>query len=79
MFAVAVLRRDPAMLAVVVVMMVLLWQRQQAAQHEVSEVTRTAMHSLISEQVRIDGEAEVRQLADAPRQSPVLLRPRRDR
>ena len=54
-----------AMLAVVVLMMVLLWQRQQAAQHEVSDVTRAAMHSLISEQVRIDGEAEVRQLADA--------------
>jgi diguanylate cyclase (GGDEF)-like protein len=53
------------MLAVVVVMMVLLWQRQQAAQHEVSDVTRAAMHALISEQVRVDGEAEVRQLADA--------------
>ncbi|HWS79147.1 MAG TPA: hypothetical protein VN205_12320, partial [Thermomonas sp.] len=54
-----------AMLAVVVLMMVLLWQRQQDSQHEVSEVTRAAMHDLISEQLRGDGEAEVRQLADA--------------
>ena len=53
------------LLAIVVLVMVLLWQRQQASQHEVSEVTRTAMHGLLSEQVRIDGEAEVRQLADA--------------
>ena len=53
------------MLVMVVLMMVLLWQRQQVAQHEVSDVTRAAMHSLISEQVRVDGEAEVRQLADA--------------
>ncbi|QNN71466.1 EAL domain-containing protein [Thermomonas carbonis] len=44
--------------------MVLLWQRQQSSQHEVSEVTRQAMHGLLSELVRIDGEAEVRQLAD---------------
>ena len=54
-----------ALLAVVVLVMVLLWQRQQASQHEVSEVTRQAMHGLLSEQVRVDGEAEVRQLADA--------------
>ena len=53
------------LLAIVVLVMVLLWQRQQASQHEVSEVTRNAMHGLLSEQVRIDGEAEVRQLADA--------------
>jgi diguanylate cyclase (GGDEF)-like protein len=54
-----------ALLAIVVLVMVLLWQRQQSSQHEVSEVTRNAMHGLLSEQVRIDGEAEVRQLADA--------------
>ena len=54
-----------ALLAIVVLVMVLLWQRQQDSQHEVSEVTRHAMHGLLSEQVRIDGEAEVRQLADA--------------
>jgi diguanylate cyclase (GGDEF)-like protein len=53
------------LLAIVVLVMVLLWQRQQSSQHEVSEVTRNAMHGLLSEQVRIDGEAEVRQLADA--------------
>ncbi len=53
------------LLAVVVLVMVLLWNRQQATQHEVSEVTRAAMHELLSEQVRVDGEAEVRQLADA--------------
>ena len=53
------------LLAVVVVVMVLLWNRQQATQHEVSEVTRAAMHGLLSEQVRVDGEAQVRQLADA--------------
>ncbi len=53
------------LLAVVVLVMVLLWHRQQATQHEVSEVTRAAMHELLSEQVRVDGEAEVRQLADA--------------
>ena len=53
------------LLAVVVLVMVLLWNRQQATQHEVSEVTRAAMHGLLSEQVRVDGEAQVRQLADA--------------
>lgn len=53
------------LLAIVVLVMVLLWQRQQSSQHEVSEVTRNAMHGLLSEQVRVDGEAEVRQLADA--------------
>ncbi|GHB98543.1 GGDEF domain-containing protein [Thermomonas carbonis] len=53
-----------ALLAIVVLVMVLLWQRQQSSQHEVSEVTRQAMHGLLSELVRIDGEAEVRQLAD---------------
>ena len=53
------------LLAVLVLVMVLLWNRQQATQHEVSEVTRAAMHELLSEQVRVDGEAEVRQLADA--------------
>jgi diguanylate cyclase (GGDEF)-like protein len=53
------------LLAIVVLVMVLLWQRQQSSQHEVSEVTRNAMHGLLSEQVRIDGEAEVRQLADS--------------
>ncbi|MEO6154964.1 MAG: EAL domain-containing protein [Thermomonas sp.] len=50
---------------VAVLVMVLLWNRQQATQHDVSEVTRAAMHELISEQVRTDGEAEVHQLADA--------------
>ncbi|QDA58553.1 EAL domain-containing protein [Thermomonas aquatica] len=45
--------------------MMLMWQREQASQHEVSDVTRQAMHGLLSEQVRVDGEAEVRQLADA--------------
>ena len=53
------------LLGVVVVVMLMLWQRQQASQHQVSDVTRTAMHGLISEQMRLDGEAEVRQLADA--------------
>ena len=53
------------LLGIVVVVMLLLWQRQQATQHEVSEVTRVAMRDLISEQVRMDGEAEVRQLAEA--------------
>ena len=53
------------MLAVVVLVMVLLWNRQQAARIEVSEATRAAMHALLSEQVRTDGEAEVRQLADS--------------
>lgn len=54
-----------ALLAIVVLVMMLMWQRQQASQHEVSDVTRQAMHGLLSEQVRVDGEAEVRQLADA--------------
>jgi diguanylate cyclase (GGDEF)-like protein len=53
------------MLAVAVLVMVLLWNRQQASQYEVSEVTRSAMHGLVSEQVRSDGQAEVRQLADS--------------
>ena len=51
------------MLAIVVLVMLLLWNRQQAARIEVSEATRAAMHALLSEQVRTDGEAEVRQLA----------------
>ena len=53
------------MLAIVVLVMLLLWNRQQAARIEVSEATRAAMHALLSEQVRTDGEAEVRQLADS--------------
>lgn len=53
------------MLAIVVLVMVLLWNRQQASRIEVSEVTRSAMHGLLSERIRSDGEAEVRQLADA--------------
>lgn len=53
------------MLAVAVLVMVLLWNRQQASQYEVSDVTRQAMHGLVSEQVRTDGEAQVRQLADS--------------
>ena len=52
------------LIAVVVMVMVLLWNRQQAAQHEVSLVTRAAMHELLSDQLRVNGEAEVRQLAD---------------
>lgn len=53
------------MLAIVVLVMLLLWNREQAARIEVSEATRAAMHALLSEQVRTDGEAEVRQLADS--------------
>ena len=53
------------LLAVFVLVTVMLWQRQQSSQHEVSEVTRKAMHGLLSEQVRVDGEAQVRQLSDA--------------
>jgi len=53
------------MLAMTVLVMVLLWNRQQASQYEVSDVTRQAMQGLVSEQMRADGEAEVRQLADA--------------
>ncbi len=48
-----------------VLVMLQLWNREQATQHDVSEVTRTAMHELIYEQVRTDGEEEVQQLADA--------------
>jgi diguanylate cyclase (GGDEF)-like protein len=50
---------------VVVAVVMLLWNRQQATQHDVSEVTRSVMHELIFEQVRADGEAEVHQLAEA--------------
>ena len=53
------------LLGVVALVVVMAWQRQQAAQHEVREVTRAAMHELIYEQMRMDGEAEVRQLSDA--------------
>ncbi len=53
------------LLLVLVLVMVQLWNRQQATQHDVSEVTRAAMHELIYEQVRTDGETQVRQLADA--------------
>ena len=53
------------MLVVFVLVMVQLWNRQQATQHDVSEVTRAAMHELIYEHVRTDGETQVRQLADA--------------
>ncbi|MEO5962495.1 MAG: EAL domain-containing protein [Thermomonas sp.] len=53
------------LLVVFVLVMMQLWNRQQATQHDISEVTRAAMHELIHEQVRTDGEAQVRQLADA--------------
>lgn len=53
------------MLVVFVLVMVQLWDRQQATQHDISEVTRAAMHELIYEQVRTDGQTQVRQLADA--------------
>ena len=35
------------LLGIVVVVMLLLWQRQQASQHEVSEVTRTGCAGLV--------------------------------
>ena len=65
------------LLAVVVLVMVLLWNRQQAAQHEVSEVTRVAMRQLLSEQVRMGGT----ECATGRRtgESAVLLRPGCDR
>lgn len=53
------------MLAIVVLVMVLLWNRQQASRHEVSEATRESMRVLLADRMRQDGEAEVRQLADA--------------
>ena len=53
------------MLVVVVLVMVQLWNRQQATQHDISEITRAAMRELIYEQVRSDGETQVRQLADS--------------
>lgn len=53
------------MLVVFVLVMAQLWNRQQATQHDISEVTRAAMHELIYEQVRTDGETQVHQLADA--------------
>jgi diguanylate cyclase (GGDEF)-like protein len=53
------------LLAIVVLALVLVWQRQQESRHEVSHVTRAAMHKLISEQLRVDGEGEVQQLSEA--------------
>ena len=52
-------------LGIVVLAMLLLWQRQQDSHHQVIDVTRQAMHGLLSEQVRVDGEAQVRQLSDS--------------
>ncbi len=53
------------MLVVLVLVMVQLWNRQQATQHDISEITRAAMRELIYEQVRSDGETQVRQVADS--------------
>ncbi|MFT4178595.1 MAG: EAL domain-containing protein [Thermomonas sp.] len=54
------------LLAVVVVLvMALFWNRQQRSQHEIIDVTRAAMHGLLSEQARSNGETTVQQLADA--------------
>ena len=52
-------------LGIVVLAMLLMWQRQQDSHHQVIDVTRQAMHGLLSEQVRVDGEAQVRQLSDS--------------
>src|SRR5690606_36929777 len=52
-------------LGIVVLMMVMLWNRQQSSQREVVGIARQSTHSLLSEQMRAGGEAQVRQLADA--------------
>nr|WP_240125331.1 EAL domain-containing protein [Thermomonas alba] len=46
-------------------MMALLWFRQQRSQQEAIEIARQNMHTLLTEQMRLTGEAQARQLADA--------------
>ncbi|WP_439655126.1 putative bifunctional diguanylate cyclase/phosphodiesterase [Thermomonas alba] len=52
-------------LALVLLMMALLWFRQQRSQQEAIEIARQNMHTLLTEQMRLTGEAQARQLADA--------------
>jgi diguanylate cyclase (GGDEF)-like protein len=52
-------------LGIVVLMMALLWSRQQGSQREIVGIVRESTHALLAEQMRADGEAQVRQLADA--------------
>lgn len=53
------------LLGFVALMLALLWYRQTVSQQEVIEISRQSTHALLAEQVRISGEAQVRQLAEA--------------
>ena len=59
-------------LGIVVLAMLLMWQRQQDSHHQVIDVTRQAMHGLLSEQVRRILAAPVYDLAiETPLQAAV--------
>ncbi|MGE4366597.1 MAG: putative bifunctional diguanylate cyclase/phosphodiesterase [Thermomonas sp.] len=45
--------------------MALLWFREQRSQEEAIEIARQSTHTLLAEQMRLAGEAQARQLADA--------------
>lgn len=52
-------------LALVLLMMAGLWLREQRSQQEALAIAQENTHALLAEQMRIRGEAQVRQLADA--------------
>ncbi len=52
-------------LALVLLLMALLWFREQRSQEEAIEIARQSTHTLLAEQMRLAGEAQARQLADA--------------
>lgn len=52
-------------LALVLLLMALLWFREQRSQEEAIEIARQSTHTLLAEQMRLNGEAQTRQLADA--------------
>ncbi|TCT21009.1 diguanylate cyclase/phosphodiesterase [Thermomonas haemolytica] len=52
-------------LALVLLLMALLWFREQRSQEEAIEIARQSTHTLLAEQMRLSGEAQARQLADA--------------
>ena len=52
-------------LALVLVLLALLWHRQQESLDEASNIARQNVHALLGEQLRMSGEVQVRQLADA--------------
>ena len=52
-------------LGMLILLVFKVWQQQQHSQAEIVETTRRSTHTLLSEQMRLNGESQVQQLAEA--------------